>query len=125
MLRFDALQTPPGDGETLIEPALPGWPALVEDSIRLQAAQNVTLAGVPYDGADPKYESLYHPPFPESARYPANPPEAWKRAWYLRVKDLIDQYRPDVMYFDGGYPFDEGRVGRRLAGRSTTLRRMR
>ncbi len=72
------------------------------------------LAGVPYDGADPKYESLYHPPFKESARYPSNPPEAWKSAWYSRVKDLIDQYRPDLMYFDGCYPFDEGDVGRRL-----------
>ena len=72
------------------------------------------LAGVPYDGADPNYQSLYHPPFPESARYPSNPPEAWKRLWYLRVKDLVDQYRPDVMYFDGGYPFDKGNVGRRL-----------
>jgi len=71
-------------------------------------------AGVPYDGADPKYESLYHPPFPESARYPSNPSEAWKLAWYLRVKDLIDSYQPDLMYFDGGYPFDEGAVGRRL-----------
>jgi len=72
------------------------------------------LAGVPYDGADPRYQSLYHPPFPESSRYPSHPPEAWKREWYLRVKDLIDQYRPDLMYFDGGYPFDDGAVGRRL-----------
>ncbi len=72
------------------------------------------FAGVPYDGADPKHQSLYHQAFPESPRYPSNPPEAWKRAWYLRVKDLIDQYQPDVMYFDGSYPFDDGAVGRRL-----------
>ncbi len=72
------------------------------------------LAGVRYDGADPKYQALYHAPFPESPRYPKSPPEAWKLAWYSRVKDLIDQYQPDLMYFDGGYPFDEGRVGRRL-----------
>ena len=51
MLRFDALQAPPGDGETLIEPALPGWSALVEDSIRLRAVQNITLAGVPVETA--------------------------------------------------------------------------
>ncbi len=72
------------------------------------------LAGVPYDGADPKYKSLYHSPFAESPRYPSNPPVSWKREWYLRVKDLIDQYRPDLMYFDGSYPFDNGYVGRRL-----------
>jgi alpha-L-fucosidase len=72
------------------------------------------MAGVPYDGADPQYQSLYHPPFSESARYPQNPPESWELAWYLRVKDLIDSYQPDLMYFDGGYPFDDGAVGRRL-----------
>lgn len=71
-------------------------------------------AGVPYDGADSRYESLYHPSFPESARYPDNPPETWQRTWYLRVKDLIDSYQPDLMYFDGGYPFDQGDVGRQL-----------
>lgn len=72
------------------------------------------MKGIPYDGADPAYQSLYHPPFAESARYPLDPPDSWKREWYLRVKDLIDQYQPDLMYFDGGYPFDEGLIGRRL-----------
>ncbi len=70
--------------------------------------------GVPYDGNDPEYASLYHPAFQENLRYPKNPPEAWQRNWYLRVKDLIDRYRPDLMYFDGGVPFDEGAAGRRL-----------
>ncbi len=72
------------------------------------------MKGIPYDGADPAYQSLYHPPFQESARYPSDPPDSWKLQWYLRVKDLIDQYQPDLMYFDGGYPFDEGLIGRRL-----------
>jgi len=72
------------------------------------------MKGVPYDGADPKFESLYHPPFKDTWHYPINPPDSWRQAWYLRVKDLIDQYQPDVMYFDGGYPFDTGATGRRL-----------
>jgi len=72
------------------------------------------MKGVPYDGANPAYQALYHRPFEESARYPQNPPDAWKLQWYLRIKDLIDQYQPDLMYFDGGYPFDEGLIGRRL-----------
>jgi len=72
------------------------------------------MKGVPYDGADPKLASLYHTPFAQSARYPTNPPIAWQRKWYLRVKDLIDSYKPDLMYFDGSYPFDDGAVGRRL-----------
>ena len=88
------------------------------------------MKGVPYDGNDPAYASLYHKPFeqPENTRYyqvryPINPPEAWQNQWYLRVKDLIDNYEPDFMYFDGSIPFDEGdsipedenaAVGRRL-----------
>jgi alpha-L-fucosidase len=72
------------------------------------------MKGVPYDGTDPKYASLYHPPFKEHKSYPQNPPEAWSLNWYLRVKDLIDQYQPDVMYFDGELPFDDGAVGKRV-----------
>lgn len=88
------------------------------------------MKGVPYDGNNPEYSSLYHKPFeqPENTnyyqvRYPINPPEEWQNQWYLRVKDLIDQYEPDFMYFDGAIPFDEGdsvpvneksSVGRRL-----------
>jgi len=79
--------------------------------------------GIHYDGANQKHQALYHAPFQEDLRYPVNPPDAWKQNWYLRVQDLIDQYQPDLMYFDGGYPFDEnvekvkldeGAVGRRL-----------
>ncbi|TWT83599.1 Alpha-L-fucosidase [Planctomycetes bacterium CA13] len=72
------------------------------------------FAGISYDGANPKYQSLYHSPSTDSPRYPSNPPEQWQHQWYSRVKDLIDQYRPDLMYFDGGYPFDDGSVGRQL-----------
>ena len=71
-------------------------------------------AGVPYDGANPEYQSLYHPPFENWPRYPKNPPESWQLEWYLRVKDLVDSYKPDLLYFDGGYPYDDGAVGRRL-----------
>lgn len=73
---------------------------------------------VPYDGADPKYESLYCPPFePDNEvwhRVPYNPPEWWEKKWYLRHKDLVDNYEPDLMYFDGSLPFrhDDYAVGR-------------
>ncbi|WP_299583897.1 alpha-L-fucosidase [uncultured Sunxiuqinia sp.] len=73
------------------------------------------MKGVPYDGNNPEYEALYHKPFeqPENTnyyqiRYPINPPEEWENQWYLRIKDLIDQYEPDFMYFDGSIPFNEG-----------------
>ena len=62
------------------------------------------LKGVPYDGADPKYASLYH----ETHEVPKggpwseeNVPEKWKEHYFLRIKDLIDQYQPDLMYTDG------------------------
>ena len=32
--------------------------------------------------------------------------------WFVRMKDLVDQYHPDFFYTDGGIPF--GRVGRSL-----------
>ncbi len=67
------------------------------------------LAGVAYDGADPKYFSLYH----ETHQVPKNPwdpegvPTKWKERYFLRIKDLIDQYQPDLMYTDGPIFFDE------------------
>ncbi len=56
-------------------------------------------AGVPYDGADPRFAELYHPRDWESEEY------NWPLRWYRRVKDLVDQHRPDILYFDGGIPF--------------------
>jgi alpha-L-fucosidase len=34
-------------------------------------------------------------------------PEWWKRHWYTRIKDLLDQYEPDLLYSDGSLPFEE------------------
>jgi len=72
------------------------------------------LAGVPYDGNDPRYADLYFEPHAENGfRFAFNPPESWKQDWFTRIQDLIDSYRPDLVYFDGGIPF--GDVGRRMA----------
>lgn len=71
------------------------------------------LAGVPYDGNDPKFQDLYFPPHDDTSyTYPANPPEWWPRQWFWRIRDLIDTYHPDLMYSDGAVPF--GEVGRSL-----------
>ncbi|MHC4556137.1 MAG: alpha-L-fucosidase [Planctomycetota bacterium] len=70
-------------------------------------------AGVPYDGNDPRYAELYHEKHDDTnPRYPKNPPEMWEQAWFNRVKDLVDSYQPDLLYFDGGIPF--GEVGRAM-----------
>ena len=71
------------------------------------------LAGVPYDGADPKYQDLYH--FPAKADdkgWYSNDPR-WHQIWFNRIQDLVDQYQPDLLYTDGGVPFGN-EVGRSL-----------
>jgi alpha-L-fucosidase len=72
------------------------------------------LAGVPYDGVDPRYADLYHDLTPEPADFAATAkamgrvaPAAWKLQYFRRVKDLVDQHQPDMLYTDGGIPFDE------------------
>ena len=75
--------------------------------------KNGDLAGVPYDGNDPKFADLYMPPHNDTVEdYPINPPEWWPRQWFWRIRDLVDTYHPDLLYTDGGIPF--GEVGRSL-----------
>jgi alpha-L-fucosidase len=72
-------------------------------------------ARVPYDGNDPANYDLYFPPHtpgPEAWAEEGNESEAWKREWFLRAQDLIDQHQPDLYYEDGPIPF--GRWGRSL-----------
>ena len=74
------------------------------------------MAGVPYDGQDSSYSDLYHPsPNNPTTLPPAmgrEAPDSWKRLWFLRIKDLIDNYQPDLLYTDGGIPF--GATGYKL-----------
>ena len=67
------------------------------------------LKGVAYDGADPKYSSLYHETHnaPKNLWEQSNVPLKWKQEYFARIKDLIDQYQPDLMYTDGPIFFDE------------------
>jgi alpha-L-fucosidase len=81
-----------------------------------QSDKTGPLATVKYDGADPAYNDLYHP-FPNDQPAPANAmsrnaPVGWQRQWFLRIKDLVDNYHPDLLYTDGGIPF--GDVGLKL-----------
>jgi len=64
------------------------------------------MKGVPYDGNDPEYRDFYLEPHEDwDLRHPRNAPESWRRHWADRIKDLIDNYHPDHLYFDGGVPF--------------------
>src|SRR5579859_2631845 len=74
---------------------------------------NGPFAGVPYDGADPKYEDLYHFPAEpgDTGWYSTNP--RWHQMWFNEIKELVDNYHPDLLYTDGGVPFGN-EVGRSL-----------
>lgn len=67
------------------------------------------LAGVPYDGADPQWQDLYHPAAAtnDTAWYSTDP--RWHQEWLARITDLVDQYHPDLLYSDGALPF--GKTG--------------
>jgi alpha-L-fucosidase len=71
------------------------------------------LAGVPYDGADPKYAEYYHETHdaPKSAWDPAGVPLKWKQHYFNRIKDLLDNYQPDLLYTDGPIFFDQWGLG--------------
>ena len=69
------------------------------------------LAGVPYDGADAKFQSIYGDskevylkklPWNEEGIS-----ETWKKHWFARIQDLVDHYEPDLLYCDGPIPFEE------------------
>jgi alpha-L-fucosidase len=77
-------------------------------------------AGVPYDGANPEYEDLYHAKADScdcditkkykgyNNYWTTNP--VWQRQWYDRIKELVDNYHPDLLYSDCVLPFED--VGR-------------
>ena len=67
-------------------------------------------AGIPYDYMDPAYEGLYGKR--TSDRIMRLEPE-FAQSWYLRTKELIDKYEPELLYFDG--PLPNGIYGQQLA----------
>jgi alpha-L-fucosidase len=70
-----------------------------------RADRSGSMAGVPYDGADPKYQDLYHfPADPNDRGWYSNNPR-WQQMWYDRIKELVDNYSVDLLYTDGGVPF--------------------
>ena len=77
-------------------------------------------AGTPYDGQNPAFADLYH----DYSGMPANfaqsikddpmgrkAPDWWKLQYFNRVKDLLDQHQPDLLYTDGGIEFGEYGLG--------------
>lgn len=65
------------------------------------------LKGVPYDGAYPINQDLYHGPaeLKDDGWYSTN--KEWQREWLFYIKELIDNYQPDLLYTDGAFPYDD------------------
>jgi alpha-L-fucosidase len=67
------------------------------------------LAGVPYDGQDPKFADLYGVPWNSTDPGYEGPqdvgPPGFEQNFLDRMLDLIDRYHPDLYYTDGGPPF--------------------
>lgn len=70
------------------------------------------LAGLPYDGADPKYESLYHTKAQPGDRGWLTNNMLNQIEWFNSIKELIDIYHPDLLYSDSQMPF--GDIGRSM-----------
>ena len=70
-------------------------------------------AGVPYDGNDPQYAELYHgkADSTDTGWMTKNP--VWQKEWFYRIKELLDMYKPDLLYSDCALPFGND-VGRSL-----------
>ena len=80
------------------------------------------LAGVPYDGNDPQYAGLYHDysqmpadfvqkvvhaPAKGAIAMSTEGPPSWRDNYFDRIKDVVTQYEPDLLYTDGGIPFGD------------------
>lgn len=67
-------------------------------------------AGVPYDGTNRANWDLYTSDEKVYWDLPWNAdgiPDSWRQHWYKRIKDLVDQCQPDLLYTDGPLPFEE------------------
>ncbi len=70
------------------------------------------FAGVPYDGANPELQDLYHPKTADDdTGWLTNNPENQKK-WLACITELIDLYHPDLVYSDSELPF--GEIGRTM-----------
>jgi len=81
-------------------------------SVSHSADKTGPLAGVPYDGVDPKFADLYHDAgcaqFADKLDWTDDGiPDSWRKHYLDRMTDLIDKYQPDLLYTDGHLPFDE------------------
>lgn len=64
--------------------------------------------GVPYDGCDEAYRELYHPVFEDKDyHFCYSTDENVAQDWYRRISELLEKYRPSMLYTDGPFPYGE------------------
>lgn len=51
-----------------------------------------------FDAKDPQYADLYGTPHKKDTP----PDEMFMKAWHGKIREVIDQYEPDILYFDWG-----------------------
>jgi len=74
-----------------------------------------SLAGVPYDGNDPAFQDLYHKKITLTGKgWLTVSDKGWltsdpqnQREWYNSIKELVDNYHPDLLYSDSYFPFGD------------------
>ena len=73
--------------------------------MRTKPTKPARWQGVPYDGANSNYWDLYHFPAEPGDRgwYSNNP--RWQQEWFNEIEELVDNYKPDLLYTDGGVAF--------------------
>jgi alpha-L-fucosidase len=69
-------------------------------------------AGVPYDGTNLNNQDLYHAAAEADDKDWLTNNPAFQLEWYQSIKELIDNYQPDLLYSDSHMPFEN--VGRTL-----------
>lgn len=65
------------------------------------------MKGIPYDGADPVNQDLYHRPTAPDDFAWLTTDTANHRNWLNSITEVIDMYKPDLVYSDGELPFGE------------------
>lgn len=70
------------------------------------------MKGVPYDGANPEFQDLYHKPTAPDDFAWLTKDSANQQEWLASIKEVIDMYHPDLLYSDSELPF--GEVGRTM-----------
>ncbi|MFZ4456841.1 MAG: alpha-L-fucosidase [Bacteroidales bacterium] len=78
-----------------------------------QADSKGDKVGVPYDGNNPNFQDLYHAKADSTDTGWMTKNPAWQKEWFDRIKEVVDMYKPDLLYSDCALPFGND-VGRSL-----------